>query len=211
MSVVTGAAAGYVGDVRPGFSPPDFSQPLDVEAHLARIPATATVKGLVAESIVEAVAAERKPPITTVRFASFRDYPLRDIVALKVDAARAVRPDAPLREGLAVVGRRLFPKFVSTLLGRVMYGVFGGNVSSILRLANKSYEQTQTLGRVETAVVGPTSIRMHFTNTHTFLDAYHVGVLQGTLQACKVEGHVLVRMASEIEGDLLVEWQPRAG
>jgi uncharacterized protein (TIGR02265 family) len=190
-----------------GYAPPDLTRPLDVDAWLRTLPANATCKGLVAESILDSVPGTK---LTDVKFASFREYPLRDILELKVAAARVLRPDAPLREGIAVVGQALFPKFVSTLLGRVMYGVFGGNVSSILRMANKSYEQTQNLGRVETTVVSATSVRMHFTNCWTFLDSYHVGVVQGTLAACKVAGVVHVKMDSDIEGTLLVEWKPRA-
>jgi uncharacterized protein (TIGR02265 family) len=190
-----------------GYAPPDLSRPLDVDAWLRSIPATATGKGLVAESILDSVPGHK---LTDVKFAPFREYPLRDLLELKVAAARVLRPHAPLREGIAVVGQALFPKFVATLLGRVMYGVFGGNVSSILRMANKSYEQTQNLGRVETTVVSPTSVRMHFTNCWTFLDSYHVGVVQGTLAACKVDGVVHVKMDSDSEGTLLVEWRPRA-
>ena len=189
-----------------GYAPPDLTRALDVSAWLQAIPATATCKGLVGESVVDAVPNQK---ITAVKFAQFRDYPLRDVASLMVDAARVLCPDAPLREGLAVVGQALFPAFVGTLLGRVMYGVFGGNVSSILRMANKSYEQTQNTGRVETAVVSPTSVRMHFSNCWTFLDSYHVGVVEGTLAACKVEGVVHVKMTSDIEGYLLVEWRPR--
>jgi uncharacterized protein (TIGR02265 family) len=190
-----------------GYAPPDFTRPLDVDAWMRALPSNATCKGLVAESVLDAVPGTK---LTDVKFAPFRDYPLRDILELKLAAARVLRPGAPIREGLCVVGQALFPKFVSTLLGRVMYGVFGGNVSSILRMANKSYEQTQNTGRVETVVVSPTSVRMHFANCWTFLDSYHVGVVQGTLAACKVDGVVHVKMVSDVEGDLLVEWRPRA-
>lgn len=190
-----------------GYAPPDLTRPLDVETWLASIPTTATCKGLVGESVLDAVPGSK---ITNVKFTQFRDYPLRDVASLMIDAARVLRPDAPLREGLALVGQALFPKFVSTLLGRVMYGVFGGKVSSILRMANKSYQQTQNTGRVETIVVSATSVRMHFTNCWTFLDSYHVGVLQGTLAACKIDGIVHVKMDSDIDGTLLVEWRARA-
>lgn len=190
-----------------GYAPPDLTRPLDVDAWLRALPATATCKGLVAESVLDAVPGKK---LTDVKFAPFRDYPMRDILELKLAAARVLRPDAPLREGLAVVGQSLFPKFVSTLLGRVMYGVFGGKVSSILRVANKSYQQTQSAGRVETIIVSPTSVCLHFTNCWTFLDSYHVGVLQGTLAACNVEGVVDVKMMTETEGSLRAEWRPRA-
>lgn len=196
-------------DAELGYLLPDLRRPLDVDAWLARVPANATCKGLVAESVLDAL-----PPgasITTTKFAPFRDYPMRDILQLKVAAARALRPDAPLREGLAAVGRTLFPRFVSSLLGRVMYGVFGRNVSSILRMANKSYEQMQNTGRVVTTVLSPTSVQLHFTNCWTFLDAYHVGVLEGTLSTCKVDGTVLVKTNDDSDGILLVRWQPRVG
>lgn len=189
-----------------GYAPPDLAKSIDVDAWLSAIPTTATCKGLVAESVLDAVPGHK---LTEVKFAQFRDYPLRDVAALMIDAARLLRPDEPLRAGLAVVGQALFPKFVGTLLGRVMYGVFGGNVSSILRVANKSYEQTQNTGRVETIVVSPTSVRMHFTRCWTFLDSYHVGVVRGTLTACKVDGAVHVKMNSETDGELLVEWRAR--
>src|SRR5688572_865957 len=85
-----------------GYAPPDFTRPLDVDAWLRAIPTAATCKGLVAESVLDAVPGHK---ITDVKFAQFRDYPQRDVASLMIDAARILRPDAPVREGLAVVGQ----------------------------------------------------------------------------------------------------------
>jgi uncharacterized protein (TIGR02265 family) len=190
-----------------GFHRPNLTDPVDVEEHLRLVPDRATAKGLVAESILDAVRDAGLAPITRERFTAFRDYPMRDLLQLKVDAARAISPDKPLGEALCIVGRHLFPKFTSSLLGRVMYGVFRGDVTSILRMAQKSFEQTQNMGRVKTTVIDSHTVRLHFSNTYTFVDTYHVGVMQGTLQACGVEGEVLVNMTSMTEGDLLIGWR----
>ena len=121
-----------------GFSAPDFQSDLDTAAFLASIPNSATCKGLIGESLVDTLIAARLPAATTVQFKTFRDYPMRDIIDLKFATARALCPDMPLRHGLALVGRQLFPNFMSSLLGRMMYGVFGKNLSAVLCLANKS-------------------------------------------------------------------------
>jgi uncharacterized protein (TIGR02265 family) len=209
--MVSAAVHGYSGSVFTtvplGFRRPNLVDPLDVAEHLRLIPDSATVKGLVIDSCLDAVRDAQVALPTNERFTPFRDYSMRMFVELNVACARAISPDKPLPEALCIVGRHLFPKFTSSLLGRVMYGVFRGDVTSILRMAQKSFEQTQNMGRVKTTVIDSHTVRLHFSNTYTFIDTYHVGIMQGTLQACGVEGEVLVNMASLTEGDLLIGWR----
>ena len=191
------------------FIAPRFTDALDVEGMKRLVPANATCKGLVAESALDALRAARLP-LPPVKFVAFRDYPLIDVMDLFVAAAITLSPGVPLRTALRTLGNGLFPKFTNSLLGRVMYGVFGGNVMAILRLANKSFEQTQNTGKLSTHVLDRTSVRLGFSTTYTFLDSYHVGVVEGTLKACGVDGEVLVKMTSPTDGDMLVRWTPKS-
>ena len=192
-----------------GFSIPDFAAPLDVAAHLAMVPATATVKGTIAQSTVDALVAAGKPK-PAKSYAPFRDYPTKELIELNIESVRVLFPDAPLREGLRQLGRNLFPTFTQTLIGKVMYGVFGGNIASILKLANKSYEMTQNTGKVKTQVLAERVVQLNFASSYTFLSSFHYGVLEGTLEACKAGGAVYFKPgASPNDGDFYVAWEPR--
>jgi uncharacterized protein (TIGR02265 family) len=209
--LASSCAADYADAVKEApadaFSVPDFAAPLDVDAHLAIVPAGATTKGVVPQSAMDAVTrAGLTPPVFHTR--PFRDVSMKQVLQVKVNCARTLYPDAPLREALRRLGRELFPAFTATLLGRVMYGVFRGDVRSILRLANRSFEITQNTGRVESKVVDAKAVRLLFRNTYSFLDSYHYGVIEGTLAACKVEGSVLFRMLEAPHtGEFHVEWK----
>ncbi len=191
-----------------GFTIPDFSAPLDVDAYLSRLPAGATFKGTVAAATLNTLRTANVAPPTTKVYTEFRDYPMHELLELNIASARALCPDLPVREGLRRIGRALFPTFAQTLIGRVMYGVFGGNVSAIFRLANKSFEITQNTGKVRTEVLGKDTVLLAFTNTYTFLSSYHYGVLEGALERCGVRGEVWFREASPSEGEFFVAWSP---
>lgn len=196
-------------EVPAGFVVPDFSAPLDVEAHIASIPESATVKGQVNSAIVEALAERSSSPLTSLKFAPFKSYPMRDHVRLIVDVARALHPDLPLREAIRRVGQRQFPAFVATQMGKLIYGVFGGSLKSIFQLANRSFEMVQNTGTVTTTVIGKQCVSLRFDNTYTFLDCNHYGVIEGTLTACKLRGTVHARFDSPSSGEFFIRWAPR--
>jgi uncharacterized protein (TIGR02265 family) len=192
----------------PGFAVPSFTAPLDLEAHLALVPAHATVKGTIAQATVDALVSAGKPA-PAEKFTPFRDYPMRSLIELNYRSAQTIYPDVPVREGLRRLGKVVFPAFTQTLLGKVMYGVFGNNVASIFKIANKSYDMTQNVGRCRTEVVGGNAVRISFVDTYTFLSSYHFGIIEGTLEACRVTGAVWLHERTASEGDFHIAWEPR--
>ena len=191
----------------PGFGIPDFNAPLDIAALLAAVPSTATFKGTIAQSTIETLKRAGKPAPKS--YVVFRDYPMKELMELNVDAAKQLFPDQPLREGVRRLGRSVFPTFTQTLLGKVMYGVFGGNPSAVLKLANKSYDMTQNTGRVTTLATSSRSVTLRFSSTYTILSSYHYGILEGTLQALGFAGLIGFHPLSEIDGEFFVAWEPR--
>ena len=193
----------------PGFAPPDFSAPLDLAGHLAKLGAHAAVKGTVAATVVDAVNAAGRPPITSKRFMPFRDYPMAEVLELQVAGATALYPGLPIREGLRRLGADGFASFMKTLLGRVMYGVFGNTVSSVFRVANKGFEVMQNTGTVRTIIVDDNAVKLVFASTYTFLDSHHVGIVEGALAACGRTGVVGVKLESPTDGEIYAAWGPR--
>lgn len=188
-----------------GFVVPAFED-IDLAAHLARLPANATVKGTIADSVLASFRDANLPLPTKTKYMPFRDYPMHEILEMQASAARQIFPNLTLGESLHRLGKTVFPTFSQTLIGRVMYGVFGNNVASIFKLANKSFELTQNVGKVTTTVLGPDTVRLSFTNTYTFLSSFHFGILEGTLEALRVSGHVWFRERGPHDGDFHIMW-----
>src|SRR5689334_15326489 len=87
-----------------GFVRPDITSPLDVDRMKKLTPTSATCKGLVADSAVQAVRVAGIPAVTTTRFVAFRDYPTTEVIDVFVASARALEPTLPLRDALRRLG-----------------------------------------------------------------------------------------------------------
>ena len=94
-----------------GFHEPDFEAPINLEAHLARIPVEATCKGLFLLDILHhasRLASEqevfRVAQVPERRYIGFRDYPVAESLKLVVAARARPLPPLPAGRGAAAGG-----------------------------------------------------------------------------------------------------------
>ena len=188
-----------------GFIPPDFRAPLDVSAHLDAVPTGATLKGMFFQDLADQLAAAGHD--TSGRsFSAFRDYPTRDYLTFLVEASKKLHPKVPLREGLRRLGRSAYPTFAETRIGKVVFGVVGGNLPAIMRLAGKAYRIADSVARADAVEVTDAHARMLLKSVYVFVDAYQVGVFEGAVLAARRVPEVAIRPVSLHEAELLVVW-----
>ncbi len=192
-----------------GFGNPDVWAPIELEAHLAALPPSATVKGMFLSNIAELAENRAGKRPGRKRYVAFSNYPMREMVELLPAAAELAYPGLPVREGMRRLGRQAYPTFSSSTLGRVVMSVAGNDPRSALHLAPKAY---RLIGNAGTAKVVDRSDReavLQLRGVWAWPESYNVGVHEGALDALGVDGEVLVRVLSLCDADLLVRWRPR--
>jgi len=187
-----------------GFKRVDFEAPIDLEGRLRAVPPHAYVKGLLVRRILNQLGRPAQE-IEAVR--PFDDFPVERHMELILEAAAHHHP-APVspREALRRVGHGVFPSFIQSRVGRL---IFHGPLSSpelILRSASLSYRMSLSEGSVEARITRG-SAEIYLRGIWTFPDAYHVGVFQGAIEAGGGKVHTIeARSHSFCDVDLRLSW-----
>jgi len=192
-------------DLPPGFAPPDWEAPFDLQAHLRRVPDDATVKGMFMASVVDTVRERAGSHLTEERYTPFRDYPLTLLLELMVEGAGRLFPDRSVRDGMRRLARPSFPVFSRSLVGRAIFAVSGHDPHSVFRQGSRAWRHATNLAKVESEELDETAAVVRVRDFH-FTDAVAVGVAEGVLQACGRPGNVAVRMETPSTGEFLVRW-----
>ena len=194
------------------FAVPDFTKPLDLSSYLANTPVHATCKGLffqdvlaVVKAAAPAMTAQRLPQLAQ-RYAAFKDYPLRDHMELTSKVAGILYPDVSTREGLRRLGWLVYPGFAESLVGKVIFTMFGHDLDRVYELGPRSFPASMSHGRAESVRMGERHWRITFREIYGFLDCYYVGVLEGPIRRAHKKYFVSFRAKSLADGVMDVRW-----
>jgi uncharacterized protein (TIGR02265 family) len=200
------------------FRAPDFSKPFDLRVYLANTPEDATCKGLFFQDVLKAVraarvsvSAERLPQLER-RYAAFGDYSLREHMDLTTRAAGILYPGVPTREGLRRLGWLVYPGFADSLVGKVIFTIFGEHLDRVYELGPRSFPASLSRGRAATERLGERHWRITFHEIYGFLDCYYVGVMEGPIRRVQKTPDVRVYTQTLSDGVMDVRWsdQPLA-
>jgi uncharacterized protein (TIGR02265 family) len=190
----------------PGFSLPDFEQPLDIDAVVAACPAEATIRGMFFLDVVELLR-QRQLPLPTRRYQSFGSYPLREFLGFAAEAVPRLYPGTSVREGLRRFGHTTCPTFRETMLGRVLFGTLGHDLGRILRLTANAYEASLHPGTAEIVELRANSAIIRLVDVYNFPDSYQIGVFEGGITSCRRTGEVLLRTVSPSVHEYALTWR----
>ena len=185
----------------------NWDAPFEFNEYLEVVPPSASIKGVFFNDLAKTV---QKGGITlklSQEYSAFKDYALRDYMKLCVEAAKLVYPGTPTRRALGKLGRNVFPTFVGTLSGKVLVGVMGSDVVSIMKVMNKAAAVTMNCGQVTTLEASPGRALLRLKDVY-FSDCYQVGVFEGILQATqKRSPKVLIDAAKVNDAVVEISWQ----
>jgi len=192
------------------FRAPDFTAPVDLEAHLAALPPSATVKGMFLAGLLDLVAAARRgvdlsrvAGLRPRRYVAFFDYPMADFLRLQVGAAQILHPGVPLGEGIRRLGWRSHDSLLGSHVGKTLFGVLGRDAEALLLQIPKAHKLTSSCGTFTAEATAPGRVLLHAHDMPLFLGSYHVGVIEGVLRHCRAQGRVYI--ASERIGEATFE------
>ncbi len=125
---------------------------------------------------------------------------------LQVEAAPILFPDCSIREGLRRIGWSAYSILLDSHIGRVIFGVLGGNLRRIFALTSRGYGVSLTRGKAEVLRSGANFVSLRLTQIHNFVDSYQVDVMEGVLRHNQRSGQVFVRRHAPLDVELFVHW-----
>lgn len=195
------------------YEAPRFDRPVVLDEHLRALPSGATCKGLFFHDVLDRL--RKSAPnhgllapdgVGIRRYLHFFDYPYADYMRVLHGVALAIFPGVPVGEGLRRLGRSSYPALLNSQVGKVLFGVLGADTRRVLELGARGYQVSLNFGRVEVDALGPSHLRYQFRNLPAYLETYQVGVVEGAMSACGVEGRVRVKLANLGNGSFDIRW-----
>jgi uncharacterized protein (TIGR02265 family) len=189
-----------------GFSPYDFSAPLD-EEELLRTARHTMIKGIALRSIVKEAEAQGKPLPEAPSYVAFKEYPFRESLALSLRAARHLYPELTRREGLRRLGHRAYGSFLESMVGRAMFGLPGMRIETFMKLSPKAYNIV--LSSIKVALVSSTedSALFSFRNFPIEMNGYEIGVFEGGFLSRNKTCEVYLKTLAFGDADIFCTWQ----
>jgi serine/threonine-protein kinase len=180
---------------------PRFDAPVDVEAHLALLPREAMCKGFFFTDLIR-MGGSVAPPADLARAAriedrrhnAFRDYPADENLRLTLAVARVVYPRVPVGEGLRRLGQATFDNVLGTQLGRSTLGILGPDIDKILLNSPKMFKHLINFGRITCEKGGAHTYLVRAKELPVFLETFAVGVIEGALRHCRVQGKIRIAL-----------------
>jgi uncharacterized protein (TIGR02265 family) len=197
-----------------GFFTPAFTEEVPLDRYLAACPANAVTRGTFFLHVRDHVAKELgQLPDTLFEGVSrrswlpFHTYPLREFMRMAHNGARLAYPRMATSDGLRRIGWMSYPSFAATMAGRVVLFAFGDRLEDVVKAAPKAYGIGLPGATVTSREVGPQHWRFSLRDVYSFVDAYHYGVLEGTVLAFSRVPHIRLRLLGRAsDADFDVRW-----
>ncbi|MCA9534675.1 MAG: DUF2378 family protein [Myxococcales bacterium] len=193
------------------FRVPDFSGDLDPGPYLSATPETATVKGLYFQTMLDMMAALPKERVADVvverpRYLPFFDYPLREHMRLSFALVPRLFPGVPTRQAFREMGWKAFPDFAGTMLGRVVFGVFGDDLEKAFEGGPRAVSQSVKPGMAAVTLLAERHARMEYYDIYGILDPYYIGVVEGMVRHYGFEPDVRIHAIDIANAVLDIRW-----
>ncbi len=188
-----------------GFVAPDFHAPLNPEDYVARVPASARIKGMMMAAVRRPLSPRQRADFPQT-YIAFKDYPLVDHLRLLAKVAERLYPTLPLRSGLRRIGQQVFGTFAASLAGRVLLSMVGNDIEAAIHATDRAYQMSANTGRVHVLDYQSGIAHLRLEGIYNFIDCYHVGILEGGLTQLGVNPTVLWRPIASGCGEFEVRW-----
>jgi uncharacterized protein (TIGR02265 family) len=192
--------------------PPRGGAPVDLEAHVRRVPSGATVKGMFFVDLQRASeeagvwpAVIRTSGVPERRYYAFQDYPMVDNLRLTVAAAAHLHPRLPIGDAVRRLGQTALDVVLASQIGRALFGILGRDVEPIFLRGPKAFKLLVGTGEVTAEKLSDRSYRFRARNLPLFLETYQVGVIEGVLRHCGERGRILIALEDLSNATLHVE------
>lgn len=187
---------------------------VDIDAHLALLPADASVRGFFFRDALER--GQRAAPnvdfaaragVAPRRYLPFISYAYADYLRLVDVIARAAHPTLSQGEALRRFAWTTYDLFLGTQVGAAIFGMFNRDIESVLMNGARGYSVAINFGKITAQKLGENHVCTSFRDCPILLDTIQVGVLEGAVKHYGVEATVEAEVMSLADADLHVRWK----
>lgn len=183
-----------------------FRGPLDLDARRRNLPSDGTVKGMFFRTILSAAKQRAHVELRDHPYHAFRDYRLSDWIDLLVEAGAAMYPNVPAREGLRRLGQGMYPTFVDTTIGKIIFTVAGGDLHRALALYPKIWAVISNHGTGAVRDISAGRCVIELRNVWDFPDSFQLGSLEGGMAFFGRRAEVRIEVLSDCDANYEVTW-----
>jgi uncharacterized protein (TIGR02265 family) len=189
------------------FVDPDWSQPIDFAERLAAIPDSSMVRGMFLQLLVDAIGPTQmaKRPVVR-RYSAFKNYSLREYVEL-LRFATEISRSKPAAESVRRLGWRVYPTYAKTITGTAIFAVAGHDFRRIIELSPTAYQVGLEPAEVHVRTLQPQYALVELRNMYNVPDFHQVGVWEGAMQTCGVEGHIKTEVIDFGSTNFEIRWK----
>ena len=183
---------------------------LELMEHLDWIeatPETHTVKGMYVTGLMQMLETVGVEAPKVDRVPAFKNTPLRPYMHMLLDAALTLYPPSPVREGLRRLGQLVIPTFATSMVGKVIMATAGHSWELSLKFVSRGYEASLTPGQCIVAEMRSGFALLQLRDIWNFGDSYQVGVIDGLMDWCRIQGKISPTVNSRSSVDMTIEWQ----
>jgi uncharacterized protein (TIGR02265 family) len=192
------------------FISPDWNSALDPEPNFSEMPANALSRGMFFTMLLREVKQHSGRELRgyeSKSYIAFKNYSLREFMEALLLAAKQTYPLLSVREALRRFGRGNYTTLVeNSSAAKVIFNAAGRNLSTALSLASRAYALSLDPGSAKATESGPNFVVIELRSIWCFVDAYHIGLVEGFVEAFGHKGNVTIRRLSTCDVDLYVAW-----
>ena len=115
-------------------------------------------------------------------------------------------PHVSTRQAFREFGWRAFPDFAGTMLGRVVFGMFGDDLQHAFEAGPRGVTQSVKPGMAVVTSLDERHVRMEYYDIFGILDPYYIGVAEGMVRHYGFEPDVRIHALDISNAVLDVRW-----
>jgi uncharacterized protein (TIGR02265 family) len=166
-----------------------------------------TAKGFYFRALQRELASHGQYQAEATPYREFNDYPITDAQALLAECALRLYPSLRRPEALRRLGWIIFPTFLSTMVGRVIFGALGNDFPAVLRAGSRGFEVSISQGRYELVELDKQRAHVRVRDFPLYPDSFLAGVFEGALAHYGFdEGSVLATSITPTDCDFYLSW-----
>lgn len=190
------------------FREPDWSHTVDFAARLAAVPEHASMRGMFIQSLLASATPEVQAKYAARRYIAFKNYGMREYVQVLQDACEAA-PRQSHAQVLRKLGWGIYPNYAKTITGTAIFAVAGRSFQRMIEVSPAAYRIGLAPATVTVQTLGERHARVALRECWNVPEFHQVGIWEGAMQVCGVEGEIKVEAIGFGAVDFDISWHSR--
>jgi uncharacterized protein (TIGR02265 family) len=187
------------------FSEPDWNAPIDFQARLAAIPASAVTRGMFFQLLLDALGPGGSAGLAARRYVAFKNYPMYEYVELMQRYCERT-PHIPATECVRRLGRGVYPSYAATLTGTAIFAIAGRNFRRVVEQTPAAYKVAAHPASVTIRSVSDGHAVVELRDLWNLPDLHQVGIWEGAMDVCGAQGRIAVHARGFGSADFEISW-----